>query len=88
MALLYTSLWSQTDSSAGVQHQFRSPSKLGVQENVLLDKEGHVKVTDFGLAKGNMNADGRTNSFIGTMEYMCAPSSKLGQSRSSHAAAL
>lgn len=49
---------------------------------MLLDSEGHVRLTDFGLAKGNMGADdgggggeggsssSRTNSFIGTMEYM------------------
>ncbi len=41
---------------------------LSPQENVLLDSAGHVKVTDFGLAKGNMSDEMRTNSFIGTME--------------------
>lgn len=41
---------------------------------MLLDSDGHVKVTDFGLAKGNITDDIRTNSFIGTMEYMVCPS--------------
>ena len=35
-----------------------------------MDSEGHIKITDFGLAKLNMTEGERTNSFIGTMEYM------------------
>lgn len=37
---------------------------------MLLDSEGHIKVTDFGLAKPGLGDDAntRTNSFIGTME--------------------
>ena len=35
-----------------------------------MDSEGHIKITDFGLAKLNMAEGERTNSFIGTMEYM------------------
>ncbi|PSC73894.1 Serine threonine-kinase 2 19 [Micractinium conductrix] len=52
--------------SVGFVHRDLKP------ENVLLDGEGHVRITDFGLAKGNMSDSEhqRTNSFIGTMEYM------------------
>ena len=53
----------------------------GLQENVLLDSDGHIRITDFGLAKGDMtdDVDHRTNSLIGTMEYM-APEIVAGES--------
>uniref|UniRef100_A0A0K0ETV1 Ribosomal protein S6 kinase n=1 Tax=Strongyloides venezuelensis TaxID=75913 RepID=A0A0K0ETV1_STRVS len=39
-------------------------------ENVLLDSDGHINVTDFGLCKESIYEDSKAYSFCGTVEYM------------------
>ena len=39
-------------------------------ENILVDIDGHLKITDFGLAKNTDESGGTTTSFCGTPEYI------------------
>jgi len=49
-------------------------------ENLLLDANGHIVITDFGLAK-QINNDGSTHTFCGTPEYL-APEVLTGEGHS------
>ncbi|GAA0149442.1 protein modifying enzyme [Lithospermum erythrorhizon] len=55
----------------GIMHRDLKP------ENILVDAEGHVRLTDFGLAK-QFDDTTRSNSMCGTLEYM-APEIVLGK---------
>ena len=39
-------------------------------ENVLLDQDGHVRITDFGLSRDNVMTDTGATTFCGTPEYL------------------